>query len=77
MNVTIARAVWMGIFDSEAAARGAISRGELRKGIHYHQKRRGGRIWLDVEAVEDWKRQPPAPKPEGDVIPLARGGWMR
>lgn len=64
-----------GLFRSSEAIRKMIGRGELVKGVHWFQKRRRGRIRIDIDAVSEMFSRPPEPVPN-DAIPLARGGYL-
>lgn len=74
--VLIKAAVASGMFESEAAVRGMIARGELRLGREFHQEKPGGRIRLDLDAcVEKFTtRRVESPFGLGDRIPVRRGG---
>lgn len=69
-----------GVFESEAAIRAMISRGQLRKGVHWFQQRPGARIRVDLDACVELFTAPPEPTkvPPADRlpdrIPVIRGG---
>lgn len=65
-----------GVFESEAAIRAMIARGQLRKGTHWFQQRPGGRIRVDLDACVELFTAPVEPSKVAplDRIPVIRGG---
>lgn len=61
------------LFESEASIRAMIQRGELVKGVHWFQDRRGGRIRLDLDAVVEKFTRTAVEAPIGRIR-LVRGG---
>lgn len=77
--VLLKEAARTGLFESEAAIRGSIARNELRKGTHWFQERRRGRIRIDLDACVEKFTRPAVIEPlrATDRIPVARGGFVR
>lgn len=74
--VLLKEAARSGMFESEAAIRSMIARGQLRRGEHWFQDRPGARIRLDLDACVELFTQGGAPQPKVvyERIPVIRGG---